>query len=91
MNQKALGLGLGKTADPGYAMMALISDYKRWNLDPLHTWDWIKKGLVSPLVFRNVTAAQENNLSFTGMGGRILPCRWGALILETHQIRPKKP
>ena len=57
VNQKALGLGLGKTADPGYAMMALISDYKRWNLDPLHTWDWIKKGLVSPLVFRNVTAA----------------------------------
>ena len=43
VNQKALGLGLGKTADPGYAMMALISDYKRWNLDQLHTWDWIKK------------------------------------------------
>uniref|UniRef100_A0A914NTP9 Reverse transcriptase domain-containing protein n=1 Tax=Meloidogyne incognita TaxID=6306 RepID=A0A914NTP9_MELIC len=75
--QKALGRGLGETAAPGYAMMALISDYKRWNLDPLRTWDWIKKGFICPLVFRNVSAAQENNLSYTGAGGWKSPCRWG--------------
>jgi len=64
----------------GFTMMSLITDYKRWNLDPLRTWDWIKKGFISPIVLRNVTSAQENNMSFTNFSeeGKAF-CRWGCL------------
>jgi hypothetical protein len=76
---------------PGLKSMSMITDYSRWNLDRHHTWDWLKRGIICPLVLRNVTAAQENQILFTNHGsdGRDQDCRWGCSNGQTRQAVPE--
>lgn len=76
----------------GYKMMALITDYERWNIDKHYTWLWVRKGLIGPLVWRNVTAAQENQLLYTSMGnaGRLARCRWSCQQRANPRLPPQE-